>query len=142
MRKAFKYILQVLSAFLYTPLYTGIMYLAIVFPVYWILSLSFWKMVVAIVFLGGVIEGLRAFLQTAGIFPFAWIVKGNKFALGISSALCVISPILNAVMLWRLWLGHGAFGILIAVVFSLMLLWFAVTSIIVLFNCYNDFQDQ
>lgn len=61
--KAIKFIGQVLASLVYTPLYTGIMYVAIVLPAAWILSLSFWKMVVAFIVFGGFIEGLIHVLQ-------------------------------------------------------------------------------
>ena len=73
--KALKYIGQILTALLHTPLYTGIMYFVIVFPTMWIITLSTWKMILAFILLGGIIEGVISLLQVLGLMPFAWIVK-------------------------------------------------------------------
>ncbi len=127
-----KYLGQILSAIVYTPLYTGIMYLAIAYPFSWVMSLSFWKMVVAILVLGGLIEGLIASLQTFAMMPFAWIVKNNKVSFALSTGLCVILPICNIVSLWRAFLGHGAFGVVVAIILSIMLLQFVYGSVLVL----------
>lgn len=128
--KVMKSLGQVLAALIYTPLYTGIMYVAILLPFSWVMSLSFWKMIIAFIVLGGLIEGLITFLQMVGLMPFAWIVKNNKFAFGISTGLCVLFPILNIISLWRSFLGHGTMGVIIAIVLSLMLIQFVYGSVL------------
>lgn len=125
-----KFSTQLLAALVYTPLYTGIMYMAILLPFSWIMSLPFWKMIVAFVVLGGLIEGLIAFLQMVGLMPFAWIVKRNKAALWVSTGLCVIFPILNIVSLWRMFLGHGTVGVVAAVILSIMFIQFVCGSVL------------
>lgn len=136
-----KYLGQVLSALVYTPIYTGIMYFAIVFPVSWVLSLSFWKMIIAFLVLGGIIEGLIVGLQTLGLFPFAWIVKNNKVAFGISTGLCVIFPILNIIAIWREFIGYGAVGIIASIIITLMLLQFIYGSVISLYGLKVEGND-
>lgn len=128
--KAVRYLGQVLAALVYTPLYTGVMYMAILLPFSWVMSLSFWTMIVAFIVLGGLIEGLIAFLQMVGLMPFAWIVKRNKAALWISTGLCVIFPILNIISLWRMFLGHGTVGIVAAVILSIMFIQFVCGSVL------------
>jgi hypothetical protein len=66
--KAIKYLSQILAALIYTPLYTGIMYFVIVFPVLWIVHLSTWKMIVAFIFLGAILEGIISILQVLGLY--------------------------------------------------------------------------
>lgn len=129
-----KYLGQILAAMLYTPLYTGVMYMAILLPFSWITSLPFWKMVVAILFLAGLVEGLIAILQTIGLIPFAWIVKNNKVSFGLSIGLCVIFPILNVISLWRVFLQHGAMGIITAIILTGMFLQFVYASVLSLFG--------
>lgn len=125
-----KYFGQILTAMLYTPLYTGIMYMAILLPFSWVMSLSFWKMVVAILFFGGLIEGLIAVLQTIGLMPFAWIVKNNKVSFWLSVGLCVIFPILNVISLWRVFLQHSTMGVITAIILTIMFLQFVYGSVL------------
>lgn len=121
---------QILSALIYTPLYTGVMYMAMVIPTIWIVTLSFWKMIAAIVVLGGIIEGLVMLVQTIGLMPYAWIVKENKVAFWISIALCVVFPILNVISLWRMLLTHGGLGIFTAIILTLIFLQFVYGSVL------------
>lgn len=125
-----KYLGQILTAILYTPLYTGAMYLAILLPFSWVMSLSFWKMVVAILFLGGLIEGFIAVLQTIGLMPFIWIVKNNKVSFWLSVGLCIIFPILNVISLWRVFLHYGTMGVITAIILTIMFLQFVYGSVL------------
>ena len=128
--KALKYIGQILSVLVYTPIYTGIMYLVIVFPAIWILSLSLGKMILCLIVLGGIIEGLITLLQAFGLLPFAWIVKDNPVSFCISISLCVILPLYNVYSLWRQIYGYGTWAIVIAVILSVMLLQFIYGTIL------------
>lgn len=130
--KAIKFIGQVLASLVYTPLYTGIMYVAIVLPAAWILSLSFWKMVVAFIVFGGFIEGLIHVLQMIGLLPFAWIVKNNKFAFGLSALLCILGPLWNIVQIWRFFPEYGTAGFVASFIFTLMIVQFVFGSIVTL----------
>lgn len=133
-----KYLGQILAAMLYTPLYTGVMYVAILLPFSWVMSLSFWKMIIAIVVLGGLIEGLITFLQMVGLMPFAWIVKKNKVSFWLSVGLCVIFPILNVISLWRVFLQHETIGIITAIILTIMFLQFVYGSILSLCGLNSD----
>lgn len=133
-----KRILQTICALLYTPIYTGIMYVAIVYPIMWVLTLSFWKMIVAIIILGGLIEGLIAFLQSIGVLPYAWIVKQNNFARWISMVLCVLLPLFNGFSLWASLISHGLWGIVCAIILSIMLIQFVIGSIVCISGFYYD----
>lgn len=127
--KFLKSVVQVLSAIAYAPIYVGIMYLAIAYPTVWILSLSFWKMVLAIVVLGCIIEGLVALLQSIGLIPFAWIVKHNKVAYYVSLILCAVLPLCSIYCLWDALLDCGKAGIGVAIVLSILLLQFLVVTL-------------
>lgn len=133
-----KYVGQVLSSIIYTPIYTGVMYLLIVFPFMWIVTLSFWKMVIAVIVLGGIIEGVVMLLQTLGILPYSWIVKNNRVALFISIALCVLLSLYNVYALWKALIGFGAFGIISAIILSLMILQFVFGSITGMLSFYDE----
>lgn len=128
--KALKYIGQILTALLHTPLYTGIMYFVIVFPTMWIITLSTWKMILAFILLGGIIEGVISLLQVLGLMPFAWIVKNNKFAFWLSIILCILLPLYNIVALWKILLGHGGWGIFAAIVLTLLFVQFIYVSVL------------
>ncbi len=136
--KAIKFLGQVLAALIYTPIYTGIMYAAIALPLGWIMSLSFWKMIFAIIVLGGLIEGLIAFLQMVGLFPFAWIIKGNKVSFWLSTGLSVLFPVLNIISLWGFLLAYGTTGVVFAIIVSIMLIQFICNTLLVLFGSKND----
>lgn len=128
--KAIKYLSQILAALIYTPLYTGIMYLVIVFPVLLIVHLTTWKMMLAFIFLGGILEGIIYFLQVIGIVPFTWIVRNNRVSLWISVAVCVLLPLYNIVSLFMILSKYGGFGIFTAIVLTGILLQFICISFV------------
>lgn len=120
---------QILASIIYTPIYTALMYLVIVFPLSWIMSLSFWKMLLAFIVLGGVIEFCIILLQTIGLLPYKWIVKDNKVALVLSILLCVVLPLFNVYALWNSLLGQGTFAVVVAIVLTAALLHFIFVSV-------------
>ena len=120
---------QILASIIYTPIYTALMYLVIVFPLSWIMSLSFWKMLLAFIVLGGIVEFCIILLQTIGLLPYKWIVKDNRIALGVSLLLCIVLPWINVCMLWESLLGHGTFAVVIAIVLTAALLHFIFVSV-------------
>ena len=132
--KVLKGIGQILASLVYTPLYTGIMYLVIVLPTIWIITLSFWKMLLAIVVLGGIIEALITLLQALGLLPYSWITKNNKVAYVTSIILCVVLPLYNIFKLWSIMLEYGTLGIIVAIILSGLLLQFVFVS---LFGIYG-----
>lgn len=136
--KTLKYITQILTALVYTPIYTGIMYLAIVFPVMWIISLSTWKMILALIVLSGLIQGIIMMLQTLGSLPYTWIVKENKTSLVISIGLCAILPLYNIYSVWRILLGNGTWAFIAGVIITFMILQFVLTSIGGILEVGND----
>lgn len=136
--RAIKYLAQILTALVYTPIYTGVMYLAIVFPVTWIISLSTWKMILALLFLSGLIEGIIMLLQMLGLLPYSWIVKDNKISLAISVGLCVVLPLYNIYSVWRIIWGHGSWAIVAGLIITFMILQFVLTSIGGILEVRND----
>lgn len=124
-----KYIAQVLSALIYTPIYTGLMYIIILFPTMWILDLSLGKMVLAIIFFGAILEGIVMLLQIIGLTPFMWINKNNKTAFIISTILCAIPPFLNIISIWMVCVKYGVRGFIAAIILSILLLQFIYGSI-------------
>ena len=136
---------QVLSALIYTPLYTGVVYLAIVLPISLLSTLSFWKMVIAYMVFCGLIYGIIALVQSFGLMPFSWIVKGNKVALCASSVLCALFPALNIFSLWQSLLrqtsavgtAHAVVIIVVAVVITINLVLFAYSSITIIKSLSN-----
>lgn len=136
--KAIKVIGQILASLVYTPLYTGIIYTVTVLSTTWIITLSFWSMILAFFVEGGIIVGFISLLQAIGFIPFVWIVKKNPISLAISVGLCVIFPVANIVSLWRTLLGQGVWGIIMAVVLSLMLLQFIFASVGGVLTAYRE----
>ena len=140
--KVLKGIGQILASLVYTPLYTGIMYLVIVLPTMWIISLSTWKMIIAFILLGGIIEGVIAILQVLGLMPFAWIVKNNRISFGISVSLCILFPIFNVVMLWRILLGYGGWGIFAALLLTGLFLQFVYGSVLGIVGIKEETEER
>ena len=130
--KALKYIGQILSALIYSPIYTGIMYYVIVIPFVWVVSLPFWKMILAFLFLGSIVEGIILVMQSFGAYPFSWIVKDNKVSLCISVLLCILFPLWNIYTLWKILLEHGTMGIVTAIILSGLLLQFVFGTVLAL----------
>lgn len=116
--KTFKYILQVVSAFLYSNLFTGIMYLVMVLPIAWIISLPWWGMLLVLVFGGGIIEGIISILTAGGLLPFAWIVKGNIVSLCLSLLIIIFNLGRSTIVLWQSLVGNGFWAVMLAVVFT------------------------
>lgn len=132
-----KYFLQIISAIFYTCLFTGIMYLVMVLPIAFIVSLPWWGMLLILLIGGGIIEGLISVFQIIGLLPYSWIVKDNSVAMWISILLMSFNLGRSTWMLWESLIGHGFWAITIALVFSgmvLQLLISASTSIIGLKN--------
>ena len=142
-----KKIAQVLFALIYTPVYTSVVYFAIVLPFLLLSTLSFWKMVIAYIVLCGLIHRIIALVQSFGLVPFyRWIVKGDKAALCVASVLCVLFPALNILRLWQSSLRQaGAVEtavavviIVVAVVITINLVLFAYSSITTLRSLYRE----
>lgn len=124
-----KKIAQVLASLAYTPIYTGLVYLATTLPICWAVSLPKWQMIAVIVILGFIFEGLLALLQVIGSLPFVWITRDNNIAKWISIILCIVLPICNAINLWIALLPIGTWGIIAAVLCSYELLRFIFISV-------------
>ena len=88
--RALKSIGQVLAAVVYTCLFTGLLYLILVLPLGWIISLETKTMILALIFLGGIIQALIVGAQVLLMIPYAWIVKKNIVALVISVGLMIL----------------------------------------------------
>lgn len=128
--KVLKYLGQLVAALIYTPLYTQIMYLVTAIPVIWIATLSFWKMVMALIIVSAIIEGVIVALQILGLMPYAWISKGNKVAMGISVTICTLLTLYNIYKVWSILLQYGgASAIIIAIIISGLLLQFLYISV-------------
>lgn len=127
--KALKKILQVLASLVYTPIYIFIIYLIMFAPMYFILSLSTNKMILAIIVVGGILEGLIIFVQALGLIPYRWIVKDNKVSLYTSFALCVLTPLYSLYNIWATTIDYGWKYIFITLVLSGLLVQFVFMTI-------------
>ena len=137
--KAIKYVGQILAALIYTPLYTGIMYLLIVLSTGWIITLPTLAMIAAMIFLGGIIEGLIALLQVFGLMPYVYIVKKNVVSFIISIGLCIIFPLMNLVNLWRTtFIDYGKLGYVFGIIVTGLLLHFIIVFVIGICSIYEE----
>ena len=136
--KALKSIGQVLSAVVYTCLFTGLLYLILVLPFGWLISLKTKTMILALIFLGGIIQALIVGAQVLLMMPYAWIVKNNIVALVISVGLMIFNLTFNDIQVWRNSLDHGTTGIIIAVIITLMIVEALIFSIIGIISSYTE----
>jgi len=136
--KALKAIGQVLAAILYTNLYTGLLYLIIVMPVTWILTLRPLIIVILVIFLGGIIQSIIIGAQTLIFVPYVWIVKRNVIALLVSIGFMLFNLVRSAVRLWQCNLGQGTWITILLVVFSLMILEALIISVVGVYKAYSD----
>ena len=140
--KAIKYIGQILAAIIYSPLYTGLMYIIVVFPLAWILKFSFWKALVAFIIFGGVVEGLMNLLQTIGIMPYYYIIKKNNVAYYISLILCVLFPLLNIIHLWyNIW-GGSTKDFLFVIIVSGFLIQFVLGAVFGIVHLHYKIEED
>lgn len=136
--KTLKPIGQVLAAFVYTCLYTGLLYLILVLPIALYLSLSTKMMVLVAILAGGIIEGILIGAQVLIMMPYAWIVRNNMVALIVSICLVLFNLIRSDVMVWQSVQGHGTSGIVIAVIITLLILQAIITTIIGLVSVHSE----
>lgn len=124
---------QILTTIVYTPIYIGILYLAASLPLSWILSLSIWKMIFILFFLGLIIYGISIAVVALGIIPYRWIVKDNRIAYGLSISLNILLTILYIINLWIISLDYGNRGIFAAILITGLILKFVYESIFALY---------
>lgn len=139
--KALKFLGQILSAIVYTCLFTGVMYLVLIYPLAWILSLPpFWTIAVFLI-LGGLIEGLQITLQTFATLPYKWIVNKNIVSLVISIILILFIMIRSDVILWKDLSSQGTIAIIFAVIATILIIQFVVGAISCIVGLYSEFED-
>lgn len=138
MKRILKYLAQILSAIIYTPIYAGLIYIIIVIPAMWLVTLSFGKMLCLVLLFSGLYEGCLSVLKVLGILPYAWILRENKIALGISISLCLLVTLYNGYILWKVLLGYGGGGIALGIILSLFLLQFLILSELGYIGIYKD----
>lgn len=130
-----KYIGQILASIVYTPLFTGIMYLAISLPIAWIASLSIGWMILAIAVYIGINEILLITLHSLGMIPYGWILDDNKISFVISLILCILLPLNNIVQLWTTPIcEERTTRIILSVIMTGGLLHFIIGTLICLFK--------
>lgn len=132
--KTLKYIGQLLAALVYTPIYTFILYALIVFPIIWFASMSLKWIIIAVIFFGGVIEGLIFLMKFIGFIPFAWIFKDNKCAVWISAAIMVILTVICLYSVWSVLSQDGDRGIIAAGGITLLTLQSVILSVLTMFG--------
>ncbi len=97
-----KYILQILAAVIYSGIVCSIVFIITVLPEAWLLSLSWWKILLMLFFLGGIMYEIIHFLYTIVIVPFAWIHDKNLIATACSVLTFFINGIILCVQLWQI----------------------------------------
>lgn len=132
---------QIIAAIVYTCLYTGLLYLILVMPMAWYLSLSTKAMILVAIFLGGIIEFVLIGAQVLIMMPYAWIVKENVVALVVSICLVLFNLVRSDIGVWKSVSGTGSTGIVIAVIITLLILQAIITTIYGLLSVYSSSKE-
>ena len=132
---------QIIAAIVYTCLYTGLLYLILVMPMAWYLSLSTKAMILVAIFLGGIIEFVLIGAQVLIMMPYAWIVKENVVSLVVSIGLVLFNLVRSDIGVWKSVSGTGSTGIVIAVIITLLILQAIITTIYGLLSVYSSSKE-
>lgn len=136
--KELKVIGQVLAAIVYTCIFTGLLYMILVLPLAWLLTLRPVVLILVLFLLGGFIQFVIFGLQTLLMVPYAWIVKNNVVALVISVGLMVFNLIRNDVAVWQSMLGQGRSAIVIAVIITILIAEALIMSVVGVISTYSE----
>lgn len=139
---ALKFLGQILASVVYTFIYTGIMYLVIVFPLAYIISLPWWGILLVMMFFGGLLQGLIHILAGSGILPYMWIVNRNIVATIISVVLILINVGSNMVRVWSAIGGGGTWAFIFGLAVSALLIEFIVMSIFGITAIYSESKTK
>ena len=120
--KTIKYIGQLLAALIYSPIYVCILFVTVVLPFAWLLSLSTKWMIIALFFLSGIVECLVLLVRFIGLIPYVWILDKNKYAAGLSATICALLPLRYMYDVWVRFLNFGTTGIVAAIIISIFML--------------------
>lgn len=118
----FKYIVQIFAAMAYTTLFSYVVYLITVLPIAFFMSLSWWKLLIAILILGGIIEGIKAAALVFAFIPYVWILKKNTIALVLTLFILIVNLTRFCCNVWMSDY-HGT----LAILFSLFLTYEIIT---------------
>ena len=136
--KELKVVGQFLAAIVYTFLFAGLIYMIMVFPLAWFLSLNTKTMIIVGIFLGGIIETVLFGLQFILMIPYAWIVKKNIVALIVSIGLLLFFLIRADVLVWGTTSHCGTEGVIVAIIITLMILQALGMTIYALAGMYSE----
>lgn len=134
--KVLKVIGQILAAIVYTCIFTGLLYMVLVLPLVWVLTLKPFWIVVVIILLGGILQGIIIMAHTFLLMPYMWIVKENVVALIISIALILFNLGRSDVLIWQASTGHGLWMIIFAIIATGLILEAVFATIPFLVNAY------
>lgn len=132
-----KYFVQVICAYIYTKLFVALVFVLAVLPAVYFLSLTWWKMLIAILVLGGIITAVRGFAYTFLLMPFRWINRSNKWATGIGIFIIVVNFIRYGYKIWTLDI-HGIWAILFCIFATYELVMFFLSALPILLMAYED----
>ena len=139
--KELKVIGQVLAAIVYTCIFTGLLYMILVLPLAWLLTLKPVILILVLVILGGFLQFVIFGLQTLLMMPYTWIVKNNVVALVISVSLMIFNLIRNDVAVWQSLSGQGKSAVVIAVIITILIAEALIFSVFSVISLYSDSKD-
>lgn len=139
--KELKVIGQVLAAIAYTCIFTGLLYMILVLPLAWLLTLRPVVLILVLFLLGGFLQFVIFGLQTLLMMPYAWIVKNNVVALVISVGLMLFNLIRSDVRVWQSLLGQGSSAIVIAVIITILIAEALIMSVYGVIGMYSESKE-
>ena len=141
--RTLKQIGQVLAEIIYTCLYTGLLYIILVLPLGWLMTLSTKWMIMVLLLVGGVAEGLIISANALLMIPYGWLVKQNMVAYIISIVLVLVNLTFNDVVLWKNMLAIGGKApIVFAVIITLLFIQAIVFTLIGITTCYSESRNN
>lgn len=132
-----KYILQVVSAILYTNIFTALIYLITVIPYGWFLTLKGWVMFLIILLGGGILFGIISLAKTFALLPYGWIVKKNVVALVATVGFLLFNFSRSLFLLWKTNAGHGILPTVFALIITGEIIFLVIGSIPVLVQMFK-----
>lgn len=136
--KELKVIGQFLASIIYTCIYAGLLYMLLIFPTAWFMTLSTKTMILVAIFLGGIIEGILVGANVLLLMPYYWIVKNNIVAVVVSIVLLIFSLGRAGVLLWKNLSDYGTTGTIVSVIVTLLLVQGIITAVFCILSAYKD----
>lgn len=132
--KAIIYLLQIISAIIYSSLFAFVISIVTIAPTLWLFDLKFWQMLIVLFIAIEVIISIITFVQTIISIPYYWIIKDNYIAAVISILISLSIYVVAAVTMWKMPF-HGFWQTLSYIVASVEMIAVAIVTVVLIWSC-------